>query len=102
MPNTGLNSLTISLPGSSTEVTTVTPVPVWAKRVDITGRDALDLDNDQRLIVSLRRYVIRHRPDVAADMTMVDDEGVARRIISDPGETGGRMRFLELLTEAHG
>ena len=102
LPNTGVNDLTISLPGSSTEVTTVTPVPVWAARRDVTGRDSLDLDADQRLIISLRRYIIRHRADVAADMTMVDDEGVARRIISDPGETGGRMRFLELLTEAQG
>ena len=88
-PSTGVNDLTISLPGSSTEVTTVTPVPVWAARRDVTGRDSLDLDADQRLIVSLRRYIIRHRADVAADMTMVDDEGIARRIISDPGKLAG-------------
>ena len=71
---------------------------VWASRQDVTAREQLDLDNDQRLNVHLTKIIIRHRPDVFADQELTDDEGQRRRIIGKAEL--GRMRHIELLAEA--
>ena len=75
-----------------------TDYPVWAERRDITAREQLDLDNDQRLNVHLTKLIIRHRPDVFADQELTDDEGQKRRIIGKAEL--GRLRHIELLAEA--
>lgn len=94
----GQDQINLVVAGGLTTVTEIQDVRVWASRQDVSLRDQLDLDQDQRLIVHLSRFTIRARAGVAVDQEMVDDMGQGRRIIGK--EYQGRNRFVVLLAEA--
>ena len=73
--------------------------PTWAMRIDLTGRETLQISDSVITNVQVRRYIIRFDTAVATGDSITDDEGNQRTILGRAETAWGRDRFLELTCE---
>ena len=70
----------------------------WAMRIDLTGRETLQISDSVITNVQVRRYIIRFAEAAVGD-SITDDEGNERTILGRAETAWGRDRFLELTCE---
>ena len=89
-PPTFSGVLTLATPVGEAEITSTVQTPVFAERVDVSGRDTLSVSSTSIINVAIRFYSVRYDDGFSLQVgnKMVDDEGVERTIVG-LGQKGG-------------
>ena len=90
--------LTLALPPTTREVTTVQAVNLWARREVLPAVDSIEISTVANLTISLARYTLRYNSRIAVGQTMTDEEGNARTVLGV--QPVGRREYLDVLAEA--